>query len=209
MNITADSTAITTFADLPVGALFFNYYGGDCAVKTSDTDYAQLHSQRTTLYTKPYPRVTDRVKPYGEGRPDHSGMLDLSKHKLVPLASIAKGTLLGHVTVDDSAKIERQSFEVAAWFRDHKLTPGTYPVYSGGLGDYGVPIYYAEIPSTITAACLVSLFGGVSYGPDTAGQREVGTASSRTMGNGRFDIYEDRAPFEGKDGFTFTPLENA
>lgn len=201
MNTAA--TDNTTFADLPVGALFFNYYGGDCGVKTSDTHYAKLFGLKTTLYTQPYPRKGDRVRPHGE-RPDHSGMLDLSQHKLVSLASVVEGTLLGHVTIDDTAQIVRESMQVAAWFRDHKLTPGTYPVYAGKMGQYGIPTYYADIPTTIVDACIVSLYGGVAYGPDTSGQREIGTASTRRVGNGHYDSREDRAPFEDHPGFTYT-----
>lgn len=192
------------FTQITIGTRFITAYGHDVYVKVSDTDAARLYGSRDTLYTAPY-RPTEEVRLFAPGHAFHGTLLDLSRIRLVPKATVAPGTLLGHVTVDDTATY-RQTMEVAAWFRDHKAVPGTYPVYSGGLGQYGVPIYYAEIPSIITDACLVSLFGGVRYGNDDAGQREIGTSSSWRGGNDSYDHKEGVEPFEGRAGFTFVAL---
>jgi hypothetical protein len=78
--------------------------------------------------------------------------------------------------------VKRETYEFAAWFRDHELKPGTYPVKYETYNGYPYHYLRVEVPSTIKNACLVSCFGGVQYGPDTAGQREIGKDSTYTMG---------------------------
>lgn len=88
---------------------------------------------------------------------------------------------VGWLKVEPGVKV-RQYYEVAAWFSVHALTPGIYkiceyqPPYAGSR-----PVFGVYVASTITDACKASLFGGVSYGPDTAGQSEIGTASEKFL----------------------------
>lgn len=91
------------------------------------------------------------------------------------------GEIVGHIVVTEPV-VKRESFEVAAWFRDHELKPGTYPVKYETYNGYPHHFLRVEVPSTIKKACLISLFGGVGYGPDTAGQRAIGQESTYTMG---------------------------
>jgi hypothetical protein len=81
--------------------------------------------------------------------------------------------------------VRRELYEFAAWFRDHQLQPGRYPVmaarYSGIGPKSGEIQLAASVPSKIVDACFTSGFGGVLYGPDTAGPREVGTESSYVL----------------------------
>jgi hypothetical protein len=101
---------------------------------------------------------------------------------------LAVGDIVGYVTVEPGAE-EQETYEVACWYRNHRLLPGVYPVkvvyreYESGWCETKVPrddyrryryVARADIPSVITDACFVSLFGGVQYGPDTAGAREIG-----------------------------------
>jgi len=196
-----------TFEQLAIGTRFIPAYGHNGYLKTSETEAARLFGGRATLYSAPY-HAGDHVKLYSEGH-EYRTLTSMDGCTVRALADVEKGKLLGYVTVDETAADYRESFEVAAWYRVHKLTPGTYPVYSGGLGNYGVPIYRAEISTTITDACLVSLFGGVRYGSDDAGTREIGKADSYFDGNGSYSSREGEAPFEGRQGFTFRAIESA
>ena len=83
--------------------------------------------------------------------------------------------IIGTVTVPEGYTA-RQNYEYAAWFRQHKLDAGTYPVLALAepRSTYEEGAAWAEVPSTITAACLQSGFGGVGYGPDNAGKSEIG-----------------------------------
>lgn len=69
---------------------------------------------------------------------------------------------------------EQEHYEFAAWFRNHELQPGTYPVWASKQDHCA----YAQIPSTITSAYLGSQFGGVAYGQDTAGKAEIGKSTN-------------------------------
>ena len=108
---------------------------------------------------------------------------------------------VGTVTVAKPFLV-RQSFETAAWFRDHLVTPGEYTVYAkpsdNSQLDYSVKLDYAvKLDTVINDACLVSLYGGVAYGEDSASKREIGKAdtyvmySSRLPGFKPFDVWED------------------
>lgn len=115
-------------------------------------------------------------------------------------------TLLGHLIIPATFK-HRELFEFAAWFRDHEITPGSYPVYLQRMGSYGVPVYLVEVPTTVVDANFRSHFGGVGYGEDTAGQKEIGTASTMRFGNGSYDFKPEKAPFWWMEGkATFTPV---
>ena len=98
-----------------------------------------------------------------------------------------RGQIVGFITIKPGT-IEHESFEFAAWFRDHELRPGVYPVvldfdeqwvgYRPECTPYRCNFRLsARVPSVIKDACLVSSFGGMQYGPDSAGQREIGTES--------------------------------
>jgi len=80
--------------------------------------------------------------------------------------------VLGSLKVLEGA-IEREHFECAAWFRDHKLDPGEYPICEF-KSRYGGSYHGAYVPSVVVDAFLGSLFGGVHYGPDRSGPREIG-----------------------------------
>jgi hypothetical protein len=106
-----------------------------------------------------------------------------------------KGDVIGHLTIGEGVK-ETEHYEFAAWYRDHALTPGVYPVV---IVDVGYESYFDEakiprddprrysytaiavIPSVITGANLGTYFGGVPVGKDTAGEREIGRASEFRM----------------------------
>lgn len=99
------------------------------------------------------------------------------------------GRVVGHITIPPGV-IKRELYECAAWFRDHALTPGTYPVvlnirhlntFNGERTvEVGWDCYLTalNVPSTIVAAYLGSLFGGVPIGPDRTGPREIGQPSA-------------------------------
>lgn len=93
------------------------------------------------------------------------------------LENMKDGTVVGHVTVP-AGKVKRETYEYAAWFRDHKMEPGTYEVVFRKYNGYPYFVLDATIDTTIVDACLISGFGGVHYGPDTAGQREIGKKST-------------------------------
>lgn len=99
------------------------------------------------------------------------------------------GRVVGHVTIPPGV-VKREHYECAAWFRDHALTPGTYPVtlridklhtWNGERTiELAQDCYLTalDVPSTIVAAYLGSLFGGVPIGPDRTGPREIGREST-------------------------------
>lgn len=99
------------------------------------------------------------------------------------------GRVVGHITIP-AGVIKRELYECAAWYRDHALTPGTYPVTlnirSRGTwtGERWIEferdcyLTALDVPSTIVGAYLGSLFGGVPIGPDRTGPREIGQPST-------------------------------
>lgn len=96
------------------------------------------------------------------------------------LETVADGTVVGQVIVREP-KVVRETYEVAAWFRDHTLKPGVYDVVYKKYNGYPHYVLTAEVNTVITDACLVALFGGVQYGPDSAGQREIGKESTYSL----------------------------
>jgi hypothetical protein len=122
--------------------------------------------------------------------------------------------------------VRRQLFEFAAWFRDHQLQPGRYPVIAArthGVGAMNGDIELgAEVPTKIVDACFTSGFGGVLYGPDTSGPREIGTDSSYTLRIGSahhvraclnpqatryWDAGEGQGPLKHSSGSIYAPTE--
>lgn len=99
------------------------------------------------------------------------------------------GRVVGHITLGQGL-VKRQLFECAAWYRDHEFTPGTYPVtlnisklhtWNGErtiLFERDCYLTALDVPTTIVAAYLGTLFGGVAVGPDRTGPREIGQPSS-------------------------------
>lgn len=106
-------------------------------------------------------------------------MLNREHHKQV----------VGYLTIP-AGIVKRESFECAAWYRDHALVPGVYPVtlnisklwdWNGErtvLFERDCYLTALDVPSTVVAAYLGTLWGGMPIGPDKAGPREVGTAST-------------------------------
>jgi len=125
------------------------------------------------------------------------------------LAHFPSDSLVGHLVVPGNVPFQRESYEIAAWFRDYRLDAGTYEVFiyrpeTRSLGDF----LYCEVPGTVVRACLISLFGGVGYGPDTAGERAVGERGTYRLR--AWLGYDDEATTRRIDfgfGCTFTPLE--
>lgn len=83
------------------------------------------------------------------------------------------GTVVGHITLGAGARYT-QLYEVAAWYREHEFQPGTYPITLTKYPYGGYFLVCRDVPTKIVAASLRSLFGGVGYGEDSAGKREVG-----------------------------------
>ncbi|QYN40984.1 hypothetical protein K1T35_47440 (plasmid) [Pseudonocardia sp. DSM 110487] len=128
------------------------------------------------------------------------------------MAGFALRTLVGHVNVAEEFA-DRQYYEVAAWSREHKIQPGTYPVYvsgdvnyqTGRLNPYWVHVTYDTI---IADEDFTPLFAGVPIGPtrkDGVGERDTHSVQ----------LYAYQFPAELADngprpvkwlGGTFTPL---
>jgi hypothetical protein len=89
-----------------------------------------------------------------------------------------------------------QYYEYAAWYRTHKIEPGIYTVFAKPNG-HGQNSYAVVLKSVITKACLQSGFGGVGYGEDTAGKREIGKQDTYTLRYGApYHYHETTPPFE-------------
>jgi len=125
--------------------------------------------------------------------------------------------------------VRRQLYEYAAWFRDHELQPGRYPVMAarvmGCAAKHGELQLAIKVPSKIIDACLISGFGGVNYGPDTAGKAEIGREAEYVLcvgsalhyrkclnpeakhyyltGEGQGELYYSRGTIYRLDGCTF------
>lgn len=93
--------------------------------------------------------------------------------------SLTQSRLVGKLLVAESVTM-RESYETAAWFRDHKVFPGEYAVYAKPNG-HGQLFYAAVLSTQITDAYLGSMYGGVAIGQDTASPKEIGRASSYTV----------------------------
>lgn len=106
-----------------------------------------------------------------------------------PAVPIGTYTLAEPITV-------RNSFEVAAWWSDVLLEPGTYEVTANG--------YYAfyTVPGTIVSEYTPSLFGGVAVGsqPQYEQHRSVGQSSSHHVQTYLYELAgslaDPNSPFE-------------
>lgn len=127
------------------------------------------------------------------------------------LDGVANGTLVGYVTIEPGT-IKRENYEVAAWYRDIVLDPGTYEVRfrkADWQRDYEIGDLVAEVPGVCVKACLVSLFGGVSYGPDEAGRRAVGVRHTVTVRQWLgYTSEKEVRRVSDIAGHLFTPIEN-
>lgn len=126
------------------------------------------------------------------------------------LAHFPSDALVGHLVVPENVPFQRQTYEVAAWFRDYRLDAGTYEVfvYRDTMHSAARDFLYAEVPGTVVRACLISLFGGVGYGPDTAGERAIGERGTYRLR--AWLGYASEAATRRIDfgfGCTFIPLE--
>lgn len=76
----------------------------------------------------------------------------------------------------------RDSYETAAWYRDHQSDTGIFEIRLAAnpyAQSFAQPWQVtATLPSTITDACLVSLAGGMPFGKDEAGKREINSRAS-------------------------------
>lgn len=98
--------------------------------------------------------------------------------------------VVGTILIEPGRR-ETEHFEYAAWYREHEFKPGLYPVTlhirrtwnSDTKQDCAedCTLVADDVPTTIVAAYLGTHFGGVSIGPDKAGPREIGRASSKHL----------------------------
>lgn len=119
------------------------------------------------------------------------------------LLSIPVRTAVAMLIVEEPSEHD-QSYETAAWYRRHQLKPGSYPVivgyaYSQNNCERHLRV---KVDSTITAAYLGTLYGGVAIGTDTAGAAEVGKDDSYVLTVGRCFYIEGAACNEAR---TFPP----
>lgn len=115
------------------------------------------------------------------------------------------GTKLAGTLRVKAAFMIRETYEVAAWFRDHAVYPGEYPVYAKP-NEQGQLTHYVSLHTVITDACLQSLFGGIGYGADNAGEREIGKQQmlTRVCGSTRYKA-EGYVPFSWMHEAEFIP----
>lgn len=115
--------------------------------------------------------------------------------------------VVGTLTVPNNVTLH-QSYETAAWFRDHKVKPGVYPVFAKPNGHYDQLMYGVILDTVITAACFQSLFGGVGYGEDRAGKSELGKDSTYTIVEGDLMQQGSIEPFAGWASLGMTYASN-
>jgi hypothetical protein len=98
------------------------------------------------------------------------------------LVSFPRPSQVGVLVVTQPFKV-MEHFEFAAWYREHEVQPGRYPIIVGSYLSWEKECRAtAKVKTKVTAACLQSHFGGVGYGQDTAGKREVGREYEHTIG---------------------------
>lgn len=112
-----------------------------------------------------------------------------------PFTEADIGRVVGHLTVGEDHKPLEETFETAAWYRMHKPTPGVYPITLERYAHGGFSLNARDVPCTVTAAYLGTLWGGVAIGADTTGPREIGKATTRTIPCGfKYKLDEVRLP---------------
>ena len=114
--------------------------------------------------------------------------------------------LAGKLHVTEKPFTLRESYETAAWYRDHLVTPGDYLVWAKSNG-HGQLMFCAEVDTKITAAYLGSMYGGVAVGPDATGPREIGKLCKYRIVSGASWHPESQAPFCYVNWATFEAIE--
>lgn len=79
---------------------------------------------------------------------------------------------VGKITV--GPRIERESYEVAAWFKAYDCPRQTVDVFLSKTGDGWPQFLSYTLKGKCVDACLISMFGGVAYGTDPAGREAIG-----------------------------------
>ena len=99
---------------------------------------------------------------------------------------------------------QMQQYETAAWYTEHEVQVGTYPVYyviSGGRAGLIV-----TLKTKVKSCYLGTLYGGVSVGEDTYGKSQVGKDSTLSQSCGFYSYSSDKTlvPFAKYGEFTAT-----
>ena len=96
---------------------------------------------------------------------------------------------IGTLTVT-SPFTQMQSYETAAWYTEHEVQVGTYPVYYViSDGRAGVVV---TLKTKVKSCYLGTLYGGVSVGKDTYGQSCVGKSDTLTQSCGFYSYSSDK-----------------
>jgi hypothetical protein len=85
---------------------------------------------------------------------------------------------------------QMQHYETAAWYTEHEVQVGTYPVYyviSGGRAGLIV-----KLKTKVKSCYLGTLYGGVSVGEDTYGKSQVGKDSTLSQSCGFYSYSSDK-----------------
>lgn len=96
------------------------------------------------------------------------------------------GQVVGHACIPPGRQ-HTDTFEVAAWWVQHDFEPGgPYPVILranryGHAPVHSYSLVIEDAPTKVVAANLTSLFGGVGYGSNRAGQDAIGRKDARTF----------------------------
>lgn len=80
---------------------------------------------------------------------------------------------VGTITTTTTKKIT-EHYECAAWHRTYECPPQTVDVFMTRNPEGWPDQFVWRMKGVCIDACLVSLFGGVSYGPDIAGKEAIG-----------------------------------
>lgn len=96
---------------------------------------------------------------------------------------------VGYITISETREVT-ELYETAAWFRRYKCQPQTSPLYlarNQGIIQTPYRLYWG-LEGVCIDACLVSLFGGVAYGNDTAGKAAIGQSGRVTRSTYAYHI---------------------
>jgi hypothetical protein len=77
---------------------------------------------------------------------------------------------------------QMQNYETAAWYTEHEIQPGTYPVYYSASG--GRAGLLVKLNTKVKSCYLGTLYGGVAVGKDTYGQSRVGKSDTLSQSCG-------------------------
>ncbi len=106
---------------------------------------------------------------------------------------------IGILKIDEPI-VERQTYELAAWWTAIKIDRGSYPVYRTNR-DTGRSDVYVTVPGSVVDEFMPSLYGGV---PITRGRDESRIGRRTTMILRGYHNAAD--PFEHTVGVTFEPI---